>query len=54
MYQEVIIPIYLSDLIPERQEEIKQYIGEIQAAHWDVIPLTEVCLGLKDSIGDDN
>ena len=53
MYEEIIIPIYLSDLVPEIRDRVKEIVGEIQAADWDVIPLTELCLGVKDK-GDDD
>jgi hypothetical protein len=52
MYEEVIYSIYLSDLIPERQAEIKKIVGEIQAADWDVIPLAEINLGMREK-GDE-
>ena len=53
MYEEIIIPIYLSDLVPEIRDRVKEIVGEIQAADWDVIPLTELCLGVKDK-GDED
>jgi hypothetical protein len=52
MCEEIIIPIYLKDLVPEVRDRIKEIVDEIQAADWDVIPLTELCLGIKDK-GDD-
>lgn len=52
MYKEIIYSIYLNDLIPEKQAEIKKIVGEIQAADWNVIPLAEINLGMREK-GDE-
>ena len=43
-----VFSIYLTDLVPEKQKELLEIVGDDQGTNWDLLPVTEIYFELED------